>query len=71
MSDDKLPTISEVSLVATIAPDDIVVGLNNNDESILAFITEMLDLAESSELEDRLAERLKERKEGDGAAAVS
>lgn len=64
MSEQADKTISEVRLVATIDGADIVIGLNNNDESILAFIIDMLDHAESSELEGRLAMRLVERQEG-------
>lgn len=54
-------TISHVDLSARIDADDIVRGLNNNDESILTFILQMLDHAESSDLESELVLRVKER----------
>lgn len=54
--------VSSVELAAEITPSLIVEGLSNNDEWILTFVLQMLDEAGSSELEERLAERLQERK---------
>lgn len=54
-------TISKVEQVASIDGDDIVKGLNNNDELILSFIADMLESAGSSELEGELLNLIKER----------
>lgn len=53
---------------AVIDGEDVVNGLDNNDENILAFIVEMLLAAESVELVNRLQARLIEWWEpgGDG-----
>ncbi len=51
-------TEAAVELLAAIDAADVVKGLRNNDEAILAFITEMLKEAGSSELTSRLVERL-------------
>jgi hypothetical protein len=51
-------TEAAVELYAAIDADDVVKGLNNNDELILAFIVETLEVADSLELRERLAERL-------------
>ncbi len=51
-------TEAQVELVARIDGADVVKGLNNNDEMILAFIIETLESADSLELRERLAERL-------------
>lgn len=51
-------TTAEVALVAHIDADDVVRALNNNDELILAFIMEMLQLAGSSDLNARVVERI-------------
>lgn len=61
MSDEQEELSSEVELVAQITPHLVVQGLNNNDELILAFILQMLDDAGSSDLEQRLKERIAER----------
>jgi hypothetical protein len=58
MGDQVLMTEAEVELAAKIDANDIVKGLNNNDELILAFIVEMLFEADSSELRARLVERV-------------
>jgi hypothetical protein len=39
--------------------DDVVLALNNNDESVLSFIVKMLQAADSAELRERLTERLR------------
>lgn len=54
---------SKVELVASIDADDVVRGLGQNDELILAFLLDVLDQAGSSELEERLRDRLKDRSE--------
>ena len=54
-------TISNVDLSATIDADDVVRGLGNNDENILTFVLQMLDHAGSSDLEEELLLRIKER----------
>jgi hypothetical protein len=51
-------TLSEVAIVAQIDPDDIYRGLNGNDEAIIAFVVELILASESSEVVDRLRERL-------------
>ena len=56
MPDD--PTLATINFNVEIEGADIVEALNNNDELVLAFITEMLEKAGSSELRDRLASRL-------------
>ncbi len=58
MGDQVLMTEAKVELMASIDADDIVKGLNNNDELILAFIVEMLFEADSSELRARVIERV-------------
>ena len=58
MGDQVLRTEAAVELRAVIDADDIVKGLNNNDELILAFIIEMLFEAGSSELRARVIERV-------------
>lgn len=50
---------ASVDLIASIDAEDIVKGLGNNDEAMLAFILQMLEKADSSELRERLAERLR------------
>lgn len=59
MSEER-PSLLEarVDLSAHIDAGDIVRGLENNDESLLTFILQILDMAESSDLRERLAERL-------------
>jgi hypothetical protein len=61
MSNTNEPTVSIVDLSARIDAEDIVKGLNNNDDLILMFIVQMLDHAGSSELEGELINRVKER----------
>jgi hypothetical protein len=58
MGDQVLRTEAAVELLANIDADDIVKGLNNNDELILAFIIEVLFEADSSELRARVVERV-------------
>jgi len=58
MGDQVLRTEASVELVANIDADDIIKGLNNNDELILAFIVELLFEADSSELRARVIERV-------------
>ncbi len=48
-----------LTVEAPIDAADIVRGLDNNDEQILIFITQVLEEAESSELRETLAEKLK------------
>lgn len=48
----------EEEVLASINADDIIRSLNGNDESILAFITEMLVEADSIEIRERLMDRL-------------
>lgn len=50
--------VSKIRLVASIDPEDVVNGLNNNDESLLAFICQMIALSQSSYLRERLTEVL-------------
>lgn len=52
------PTLAEVPIVIQVDADDIVRALGNNDELILAFVLELLQHAGSSELNERLVERL-------------
>ncbi len=52
------PTASQVEFNIQVDPGDIVSGLNDNDELILTFIVEMLEAAGSSELIERLVDRL-------------
>lgn len=56
-------TISHIDLSAEITARLVVEGLNNNDELIYAFVLEMMDVAGSSDLEERLRDALKERLE--------
>lgn len=49
---------ARVELSARIDPSDIVTALNNNDDQILTFICQTLALAHSSDLRERLKERL-------------
>lgn len=49
---------STVALEASIDAKDIVRGLNDNDEQVLTFICQMVALADSIELRERLIERL-------------
>lgn len=49
---------ANITLIAPIDPADIVRALNGNDESVLQFICQVLALSESSELRERLTERL-------------
>lgn len=51
-------TVANIEFVVPVDGHDIVDGLKNNDELCLAFIVEMLERADSSELRERLAERL-------------
>jgi hypothetical protein len=64
MADDPAPeeglSSFSMSLTVEVDPRDVVKGLGNNDESLLAFISQMLELADSSDLRERLAERLVE-----------
>lgn len=57
MSDKELVSAS-VSRLVHIDPDDVVTGLEQNDELILKFICQVIALAESSELRERLLEQL-------------
>ena len=47
-----------VELSVGFDADDVVLALDNNDESILLFITQMLEAADSVDLRERLAARL-------------
>lgn len=49
---------AKVSLNALIDPSDILNGLNDNDESVLGFICQLLALSGSVELRDNLINRL-------------
>lgn len=49
---------AKVSLNALIDPSDILNGLNDNDESVLGFICQLLALSSSVELRDNLINRL-------------
>ncbi len=51
-------TIAPVAAQMNLDAHDVVDALENNDESILAFVIEMLEKAESSDLRERLSERL-------------
>ncbi len=52
-------TVANIEFIVPVDGHDIVLGLNNNDELILSFIIDMLERADSSELRERLADRLK------------
>ena len=45
-------------LACNVDASDVVSGLNNNDDLLLAFIKDILRLAGSSELEDSLLDHL-------------
>lgn len=53
-------SLTQAALAVTINVDpiDVVDGLYNNDEAILAFLVQVLEIADSSDLRERLAERL-------------
>lgn len=55
---------SKVSLVAAIDADDVHRGLGKNDELILAFIMDLIEVTESSDMEERLRDRLADRSRG-------
>lgn len=55
---DKPFTEARIELAATIDPDDVVRGLNGNDELVLTFICQMLAVSHSSELRENLRARL-------------
>lgn len=42
-----------------IDPDDIVRGLENNDDSVLLFVVQLLEHNDSVSVRDQLAEKLK------------
>jgi hypothetical protein len=50
---------SKIDIVTHIDADDIVAGMNDNDDSVLMFITQMLIAVDSIDLRERLSERLK------------
>lgn len=52
-------TVANIEFIVPVDGHDIVLGLKNNDELILAFIVEMLEKADSLELRERLVDRLK------------
>lgn len=52
------PTVAEILVPVRFDADDVVRALGNNDELILTFVLEMLHHAGSSELIERLIERL-------------
>jgi hypothetical protein len=54
-------SVASVELSAQIDANDIVRGLNRNDDSIFMFIVEMLNETDSVELEERLLETVRDR----------
>lgn len=52
---------AKVDLVAAIDANDIARALGQNDELIFTFIIDLLDEAGSSDLEEMLRDRLKDR----------
>ena len=47
-----------LEVTASIDPDDVVRGLENNDDGILLFITQLLEHADSVDLREQLAKAL-------------
>ena len=47
-----------LDVLVSVEPADVLRGLENDDERILSFVCQLLALAESVELRERLLERL-------------
>ncbi len=57
MSNDLM--VSRVSVEIGLDAEDVVIGLSNNDDQVMVFVMQMLEYADSVELRERLAERLR------------